>query len=1645
MNPYTIGIVDSSQNKISIDIAYCNVYTKPLTTMQQTKLVTYVNTTFLEPHTASESSNTYVVTVVGSAFSLTGSNGVSSSSMLMTYGKVYILDQSDSSNAGKPLIIYTNTAKTNRYYTGVVANGTPGTRNAYTIVDLSSSVAGATLYYGGVSLTGGSIYTSPLSSTALVNAASVPIGDTFSVSFYSGLAAGTQVQYTISGISSADLNNALVTGGFFTAPSQVIQFTVTGGTVGNSISFLISGTVTSAIVLAAPFNTTTCVTWLDAATSVGLADGTLVTTSNISDNSPTPKSITKLVGTITYKTNGLKQGFPGYVFAAGGICFGVPANTFIKTATPSEGAMSFFAVYYSDNQSQFGGTIVTRTIGNGPAFFDSYGRKRIFHVYPTPTPLTVQNPTVNYAANSGNTSDPLQIGSVLSNPTLYSAIIATKNPLSFEEHYSNVNTFGNYYFGVANTPFSGDADTATSISIGTRDDGDTGGIKTTGVFSEVIIFNSVISLTDRLKIEGYLANKWALTASLPFGHPYKYYSVLPTTPVPLILYRFEEATVTNYGGSGNIDGSGTLINTSSYISYTTAISKYGTSSLYSSSTSSAGNSYLQVPIRYINSEHYPVGITISFWVMFQTLPTADTIVMGNAPDTAAVSGFVCYLKLNTGFQCYNTATISTANYGPMSTDTWYHYVQTYNPTTTIKNTYVNGSLLGSQTLGITSPGATINLVNSKTASYLALGGWLSNFRVYSSELTSTAVSGLYNSTDVTLTITVVSNIFYLNGKQNYLFTFIAGIKYIFDQSDSSNKGLTLVLCATSTQNLISYQTIVGTPGTSGAYTSFTATAESVAYSMRMNKSFWVKVQLNPVGSYVYAFSDDVLSTGTYYKQPKVSFYKGDKCTFNVSDPSNTGYTLKFGTVVGGTPNTSVFTQTGSTITLDIPEAYVGDRIQYYENSRSGMGYVTPPVAVATSATTTLAATNLTHFEVYITTESYILTLIGGVLYYSTDGGATFTASTNLTGGDRLYIHNKKYAVMGTGSMVNSTTGYKIFQPSSPLSTSLVSSVATAVHGNLGTLFTVDLLGSRISYVVGWGNIKTYLNSNGYLFDNANYSGDSYAEIADTSTTICFSLVISNDKLIAANINGSNQSSILIFTKNSTAASFYWTAALTITTYTNDNGIMTNDYLRHLYCSGNGKYLICIGSQQVAISNNYGSNWYKIRSTNTYTATTNDNNMFNTANPAYLTNCLSNTNQSCLASLSYDGKNISVYTIAQTFYYRSTDYGNTFSIINTPTSSTIANVAEGSLFSLVTTNIGLVHTTTKTVQPTTVITYYVKVIDSQFWLSSDYVSNGTGPDTSGSYLSLTYGVNYIFDQSHPSNAGHIFVFGLFGDLISSMITYQNIVGSPGSAGAYTSLRATDDTICYFSYNDIGFGTPRPLIRYTFETENGTVVANSGTAGTAGDGTIVGTGTPIITYNTTTFKRGSKSLYCNTYSDGVWYVKPANYNLSSYTTYCVWIKFIDFTSFYGLCTPFSFTNGALALNDVRRHEVTLWSYNTDSDTHLLMNSWNQGHFSPFEQTTTKAATRTFYDGIWRHLTITNGGGITNLYCDGIKNPNSSFAHEALNNTSVQPTNTNSFRIIGGAYQGTAKCYIDDYRIYNTILSDADIFGIYQNEKV
>ena len=147
--PYTIGIKDTSNNKVSMDVAFFGAYNDALTTTQQNNIMTYVNTNYKEPRTAATN---YVVTVSGGVFNINGSN----QNLTFVSGNVYVFDQSSPTNIGNTLVLGTTVDVSSSIVgNNVVYNGTPGSANAYTLIDLSGTNPATTaLKYFSLTTTG---------------------------------------------------------------------------------------------------------------------------------------------------------------------------------------------------------------------------------------------------------------------------------------------------------------------------------------------------------------------------------------------------------------------------------------------------------------------------------------------------------------------------------------------------------------------------------------------------------------------------------------------------------------------------------------------------------------------------------------------------------------------------------------------------------------------------------------------------------------------------------------------------------------------------------------------------------------------------------------------------------------------------------------------------------------------------------------------------------------------------------------------------------------------------------------------------------------------------------------------------------------------------------------------------------------------------------------------------------------------------------------------------------------------------------------------------------------------------------------------------------------------------------------------------
>ena len=100
-----------------------------------------------------------------------------------------------------------------------------------------------------------------------------------------------------------------------------------------------------------------------------------------------------------------------------------------------------------------------------------------------------------------------------------------------------------------------------------------------------------------------------------------------------------------------------------------------------------------------------------------------------------------------------------------------------------------------------------------------------------------------------------------------------------------------------------------------------------------------------------------------------------------------------------------------------------------------------------------------------------------------------------------------------------------------------------------------------------------------------------------------------------------------------------------------------------------------------------------------------------------------------------------------------------------------------------------------VDPSDPIIYYVSVSNEVFLFNDvSFQPN----------LTFISGEIYSFDQSHESNAGNTLVLGTLPDSSTNLIGYQNIVGTPGQPGAYTSFTASGETVYYYSFETPNMG-------------------------------------------------------------------------------------------------------------------------------------------------------------------------------------------------------------------------------------------------
>lgn len=154
-NPYAVGKSGAADFR-SMDLAFGGVYKKGFKETQRQALMTYLNTTYKNIHAGAVQE--YAVTVSnpgsGNKYYLDG-NGPAYTVFAPTSG-IYVFDQSDSTNVTHPLVIG-ETDGAGTYYSSMITEGTIGSLNGYTIVDISAGTPDLYYYCSAHSGMGGQI------------------------------------------------------------------------------------------------------------------------------------------------------------------------------------------------------------------------------------------------------------------------------------------------------------------------------------------------------------------------------------------------------------------------------------------------------------------------------------------------------------------------------------------------------------------------------------------------------------------------------------------------------------------------------------------------------------------------------------------------------------------------------------------------------------------------------------------------------------------------------------------------------------------------------------------------------------------------------------------------------------------------------------------------------------------------------------------------------------------------------------------------------------------------------------------------------------------------------------------------------------------------------------------------------------------------------------------------------------------------------------------------------------------------------------------------------------------------------------------------------------------------------------------------
>ena len=244
----------------------------------------------------------------------------------------------------------------------------------------------------------------------------------------------------------------------------------------------------------------------------------------------------------------------------------------------------------------------------------------------------------------------------------------------------------------SSTSFLADGATANTASFAAPRIGNStvGSEQLMGELAEIIIFDRAITAEERVRVEGYLAWRWGLTANLPANHPYK--SAGPRNTIPGDPYWANVSLLLALDGANGStsfpDSSPNALAVAAFgnAQISTAQSRFGGASLF---VDGSGD-YLLTPGHAVMT--FGTGnFTVEGWA--RRTGSGSFIIFDSRSAGQVTDGFVVYFRTTTGTKlAFGTGNpfVATEGTTEVAADTWYHVaIERFDG---VVRCYLNGAL-----------------------------------------------------------------------------------------------------------------------------------------------------------------------------------------------------------------------------------------------------------------------------------------------------------------------------------------------------------------------------------------------------------------------------------------------------------------------------------------------------------------------------------------------------------------------------------------------------------------------------------------------------------------------------------------------------------------------------------------------------------------------------------------------------------------------------------------------------------------------------------------------------------------------------------------------------------------------------------------